>query len=66
MSPIANSGDVTPWLARTPWNPMDVFNQMLTSTRNGEWTVERDVQSGGQAYKRTLIYGGVDFSQTPP
>ena len=65
VSPIANSGDVTPWLARTPWNPMDVFNQMLTSTRNGEWTVERDVQSGGQAYKRTLIYGGVDFSQTP-
>jgi uncharacterized repeat protein (TIGR01451 family) len=65
VTPIANSGDVTPWLARTPWNPMDVFNEMLTSTRNGEWTVERDVPSGGQVYKRTLIYGGVDFSQTP-
>jgi uncharacterized repeat protein (TIGR01451 family) len=65
VSQIANSGDVTPWLARTPWNPMDIFNQMLTSTRNGEWTVERDVPSGGQMYKRTLIYGGVDFSQTP-
>jgi uncharacterized repeat protein (TIGR01451 family) len=65
VTPIANSGDVTPWLARTPWSPMDVFNQMLASTRNGEWTVERDVPSGGQVYKRTLIYGGVDFSQTP-
>ena len=65
VTPIANSGDVTPWVARTPWNPMDIFNQMLTSTRNGEWTVERDVPSGGQVYKRTLIYGGVDFSQAP-
>ena len=48
VSKIADSGDVSPWLARTPWNPMDIFNQMLTSTRNGEWTVERDVQAGGQ------------------
>ena len=65
VSGIVDSGNVDAWVARSPFNPADVFNQMLTSIRNGEWTVVRDVASGGQVYKRTLTYGGVDFSQTP-
>ena len=65
VSGIVDSGNVDAWVARSPFNPADVFNQMLTSIRNGEWTVVRDVESGGQVYKRTLTYGGVDFSQTP-
>ncbi|HEX5620458.1 MAG TPA: hypothetical protein VFX51_18695, partial [Solirubrobacteraceae bacterium] len=65
VSQVVNSGNVDPWIARSPWDPMTVFNQMLTSIRNGEWTVERETPAGGQVYKRTLTYGGVDFSQTP-
>jgi uncharacterized repeat protein (TIGR01451 family) len=65
VSRVVDSGNVDPWIARSPWDPMTVFNQMLQSTRQGEWTVERDVPAGGQVYKRTLTSGGVDFSQTP-
>jgi uncharacterized repeat protein (TIGR01451 family) len=65
VSTIISSGNVDPWIARSPWDPMTVFNQMLTSIRNGEWTVERETPSGGTVYKRVLTYGGVDFSQTP-
>jgi uncharacterized repeat protein (TIGR01451 family) len=65
VSQVVDSGNVDPWIARSPWDPMTVFNQMLTSIRNGEWTAERETPAGGEVYKRTLTYGGVDFSQTP-
>src|SRR5204863_898717 len=38
FTPIINSGTVSRWPARTPWNPMDVFNAMVKSLKEGEFT----------------------------
>lgn len=65
VSDIVNSGNVDRWDMTTPWSPMDVFNQYLRSYRNGEWTAKREVRVGDRVYEKTMVYGGVDFSQTP-
>jgi hypothetical protein len=62
---VANSGRIDRWLARPPWNPLDVFNRYVASVRDGEFKVERPVQYGPHTYAVTYVYGGVDFSQTP-
>jgi uncharacterized repeat protein (TIGR01451 family) len=65
VSPFVDSGKIDRWATRTPWDPKEVFGRYLDSLRHGEWTTKRQVEVGGQVYERTLIYGGVDFSQTP-
>lgn len=65
VSGIVNSGNVDRWATETPWDPKEVFGRYLQSLRKGEWTAHRKVQVGDRVYERTMIYGGVDFSQTP-
>jgi hypothetical protein len=64
VSRIVNSGDVRRWPLRAPWNPLDVFNQMVHSFYNGEWTKDQTVELDGKTYTRPLIAGGVDFTRT--
>lgn len=62
---IADSGNIRRWPAVPAWNPIEVFNRYVTSVRNGEWTVERQVAVNGQQYVMSTTFGGVDFSRTP-
>jgi uncharacterized repeat protein (TIGR01451 family) len=65
LSQFVNTGNIDRWVSRTPWDPRDVFNRYLTSIRNGEWSTTRRIKVGDREYLRTMVMGGVDFSQTP-
>jgi len=65
LSPIVNSGEVERWAARTPWDPMHVFDRYIDSIRRGEWTAQREIRVGDRVYTRAMLQGGVDFSRTP-
>jgi hypothetical protein len=65
FTPIIGSGDISRWLARTPWNPKDIFDQMVKSLRDGEYTYTWKRNQGGQEVTVTIVVGGVDFSESP-
>lgn len=59
---VIGSGDVSPWPARTPWDPQDVFDeyieQMSTPLFRYEWT------HGDMEYWMDIV-GGVTLPDTP-
>lgn len=64
-TPLIGKGDISRWPARTPWNPRDVFDKMLKSLRDGEFTYTVTRTVGGRQVTQTAIVGGVDFSSSP-
>ena len=64
-SPIIGSGNINRWVARTPWNPQDVYQEYLKSFKNGDfnYTITRTVN--GQQVVVSFSIGGVDFSSVP-
>jgi LPXTG-motif cell wall-anchored protein len=64
-TPIIGSGDISRWVARTPWNPQDVYQEYLNSFRNGDfnYTVTRIVD--GKEVVVSFSIGGVDFASAP-
>ena len=66
-SDIIDSGNIDQWKARTPWNPLEVFERYVKSFTEGEYNVTWDsVTADGRAVEtRFGTYGGIDFSSVP-
>lgn len=64
-SDLIDSGDVSAWPSRVPWDPQEVYRRYVRSYREGEFRVERRTRRGGYVYVNTYTYGGVDFTTVP-
>jgi len=62
---LVDSGRIDRWALNPPWNPSGVFNEMLRSIREGEFTVERTLSNGTVTYTRIYQFGGVDLTRAP-
>ncbi|MER6997683.1 hypothetical protein [Streptomyces sp. NPDC000410] len=62
-SDLIGRGDVSRWVTRTSWKPVDTFNQYVRSYREGEFNITRRTRSGNYLYTKTYVFGGVDFAR---
>lgn len=65
FSPIIDSDDISPWTARTPWKPRDVFDRYVKSFEKGGSVVKITKKVSGGIMVYTLRLGGVDFTTSP-
>ncbi|WP_280311173.1 hypothetical protein [Nocardia abscessus] len=63
VSDLVDKGDISPWRAREPWQPREVFDRYVQSYNNGEFNVAHTTTEGNWIYTYTYTYGGVDFSR---
>lgn len=62
---LVDSGDATPWPARTKWRPRQVFDRYVDTYRNGEFKVKHTTRRGNVIYTDVYTYGGVDLTTIP-
>ena len=62
---LVDSGRIDRWALNPPWDPSGVFNEMLRSIREGEFSVQRTLSDGTVTYTRIYQFGGVDLTRAP-
>lgn len=63
VSDLVDTGDISRWTARDPWQPKEVFDRYVQSYTNGEFNVTHTTTAGNLIYTNTYVYGGVDFGR---
>ncbi|MEW2354596.1 hypothetical protein [Spirillospora sp. NPDC029432] len=61
---LIGTGDLGPARLQGRWRPRQVFDRLVASIRDGEFTYEQPMGDDGTIYKMT--YGGVDFGRLDP
>ncbi|MER8090766.1 nucleic acid/nucleotide deaminase domain-containing protein [Streptomyces sp. NPDC094048] len=62
---LINRGDIGDWATRTPWRPVDTFNDYVDSYTKGEFKVTHRTRKGNTIYTDTYVFGGVDLTKVP-
>jgi hypothetical protein len=65
LSSMIDKGDVARWQAMESWSSKSVFDDYVKSYTQGEYHVEKQVDSGNIRYTFTYSDGGVDFGSVP-
>ncbi|GAA5200886.1 hypothetical protein GCM10023322_79750 [Rugosimonospora acidiphila] len=65
LTSMIDNGDVSRWQAIQGWSSRSVFDEYVKSYTQGEYHVQKQLDSGNIRYTFTYTDGGVDFGSVP-